>query len=287
LLYQPRPPQHVQPHKHLQAEEGAAPVPSGDRFHKEAEPALEGGFWSEEMPVRKLVRCSDDGLVAAFFGHEHSTRVAFCEPEAAWSWFLSGHDPWRWYTDIVFFAGKLYALIDDQELLALEVVGHDKEDGQPRISRTERVIHGADCHYELQEYTQMCYLVVRPHGRGLLMVCRIMLEYGSTRYEFAVFRADLRWSRWVQVHTLGFGEALFVGRLCSRAVCAGRHGVPGDHIFFLDDSDGMEGHRHPFGRGDALANTYDMKDGIIKELLPLFRNIRCFSFVKLMYVDIF
>jgi hypothetical protein len=243
------------------------PVPSGIRIHEEGEPAPEeDGCWSEEMPVRKLVVCpDDDGLVAAIVGHECSARIALCEPGTAWSWFLSGHDPWRWYADMVFFDGKLYALTNGQDLLALEV-GHDEEDGHPRISRTKCVINGADCIYDLKEYTLMCYLIVRTHGRGLLMVCRIMLEHGSKTYEFAVFQADLRSSRWVQVDTLGGDEALFVGRLCSRAVRADRHGVPGDNIFFLDDSAGMErvGPDH-----DGLAKVYGMKNGIVTQLLPM------------------
>ena len=90
-----------------------------------------------------------------------------------------------------------------------------------------------------------------------------MLEYGSTTYEFAVFQADLWSSRWVQVNTLGSDEALFVGRLCSRAVRGHRHGVRGNQIFFLDDSGGMEG--PPLN--DVLANAYDMKDGSVSEVL--------------------
>ena len=80
-----------------------------------------------------------------------------------------------------------------------------------------------------------------------------------------MFQADLGSSRWVQVHTLGVDEALFVGRLCSRAVRADRHGVRGDQIFFLDDSYGMEGP----GLCDPFANVYDMKHGIVNVLLPM------------------
>ena len=145
-------------------------------------------------------------------------------PEVAWSWSLSAGDPWRWYADMVFFDGKLYALTNNEDLLTFEV-GYDDESGQPRISQAEHVIDGAGCSYALQEYTGMRYLVVRPGGQGLLMVCRIMLEYGSATYEFAVFQADLEASQWVRVNTLGGDEALFVGRLCSRAVRADRHGV--------------------------------------------------------------
>jgi hypothetical protein len=142
-------------------------------------------------------------------------------------------------------------------------VSHDKESGHPRIGRIERVIDGADCCYTLQEFTRMRYLVVRPHGRGMLMVCRIILNY--TTYEFAVFEADLQSSRWIQVNTLGGIEALFVSRLCSRAVVADHHWVRSDRIFFLDDSAGMK----VSGLRDALANVYNMKDGRVSELQPV------------------
>jgi hypothetical protein len=238
------------------------PIPSGVRIGEMDEPAQE-----EEMPVRKLVVCSD-GLVAAIIGHERSARVALCKcrPKPAWWWSLTAHDPSRWYADMVFFNGKLYALTNDEDLLALELeVGDDDESGQPRISHVERVIEGGGgSRYTLQEYTGMRYLVARPRGGGLLMVCRIILEYGSTTNEFLLFQADLQRSQWVEVDTLGSDEALFVGQLYSRAVRASRHGVPGDHIFFLDGSARIEGSGLPLG--DALANVYNMKEGRVREL---------------------
>ncbi|KAM0835699.1 hypothetical protein ACQ4PT_062777 [Festuca glaucescens] len=215
------------------------PVPSGFRVHEE-EIDEEEGYWSEEMPVRKMVVCSEGGLVAAIVGHEHSARVALYKPEVAWSWSLSALDPWRCY---------------------------DSQSGEPRLSAVERVIDGGGNCYTLKEYTRMRYLVVRPHGGGLLMVCKVMLEYGTTTYEFLVFQADFRSSRWVQVDSLGGEEVLFVGRLCSRAVRADRRDVRGDQIFFLDDSTRPEGLGLPLG--DALANIYNMKDGSLSEMLPM------------------
>jgi hypothetical protein len=77
------------------------PIPSGLHVHDE-EMAPEEGYWREEMPVRKLVVCpGNGGLVAAIVGHEISSRIALCKPEAAWSWSLSALDPWRWYVDMV------------------------------------------------------------------------------------------------------------------------------------------------------------------------------------------
>jgi hypothetical protein len=184
------------------------PIPSGIRIGEMDEPAPEEGYWSKEMPVRKLVVCPD-GLVAAIIGYERSARVALCKPKPAWSWSLTAHDPSRWYADMVFFDGKLYAITNDEDLLALELeVGDDGESGQPRISHVERVIEGGGgSRYTLQEYTGMWYLIVRPRGGGLLMVCRIILEYGSTTNEFLLFQADLQRSQWVEVDTLGGDEA--------------------------------------------------------------------------------
>jgi hypothetical protein len=94
------------------------------------------------------------------------------------------------------------------------------------------------------------------------MVCRILLEYVATTSEFLVFQADLQSPRWVKVDTLGGDEALFVGRLSSRAVRAGRHRLRGDQIFFLDDSAAIQRPRVRSGpTEDAFANVYDMKDG--------------------------
>jgi hypothetical protein len=100
------------------------------------------------------------------------------------------------------------------------------------------------------------------------MVCRIMRDHDLRTHGFAVFEADFLWSRWVQVDTLGGNEALFVGRLCSRAVQAGRHQVYGDCIYFLDDSTGMEALiNSPLLF--LVANMYDMKDGSISVLLSM------------------
>jgi hypothetical protein len=255
------------------------PIPSTIHVHEEPveiinEPAPKEGprnWWerdTEEMKsVRKLVVCPN-GLVAAIVGHEHFAKVALYTPGQAWgfTWSVSAHDRWRWYSDMVFYNGKIYVLTNDEDLLALEV-GY-RQSGEPMISRVERVIAGGS-RYTLQEYSHMRYLV-RSRGGELLMVCRIMIECGLTTYEFLVFKADLQSAQWVEVNTLGDDEALFLGRLCSRAVRAGGHGVQGDQIFFLDDSVGMA--FRPEGPGlnsrDAFANVYDMKDGSVRELLP-------------------
>ncbi|KAM0924907.1 hypothetical protein ACQ4PT_004787 [Festuca glaucescens] len=256
------------------------PTMSGIRLHEEPveiinQRAPEEGprNWRErdtgEMSVRKLVVCLD-GLVAAIIGREHSAKIALYTPGQADgfapSWSLNAHDRWRWYSDMVFFDGKLYALTNDEDLLVLEV-GYG-ESGEPRISALERIIEGGS-RYTLQEYAHVRYLVRSRRGE-LLMVCRIMLECGLTTYQFLVFRADLQSAQWVEVNTLGGDEALFVSRLCSRAVRPDEHGVRADQIFFLDDSVGMAFRVEGPGlhSRDAFANMYNIKDGSVSELLP-------------------
>ena len=89
---------------------------------------------------------------------------------------------------------------------------------------------------------------------------------GETTVRFAVFRADLSSSRWVEVGTLG-GEALFVGRPCSRAVRA-RGAVRGDQIFFLQDECAPLWTERTSRRPDHHAGVYDMRDGMILDILP-------------------
>ncbi|CAM0876522.1 unnamed protein product [Alopecurus aequalis] len=222
---------------------------------------------TEEISVRKLVVCPD-GLAAAIIGREHSAKIALYTPEGlTCSWSLNAHDQWRRYADMVFFDGKLYALMNNEDLLTLDV-GYT-ESGEPRITRVECVIDGSRSRYTLQEHSHVRYLL-RSRSGGLLMVCRIMLECGLTTYEFLVFKADLRSSQWVEINTLGGDGALFVGRLCSRAVPADGYGVRGDQIFFLNDSAGMARTKAPgLSSRDAFASVYNMKDGSISELLPM------------------
>ena len=73
------------------------------------------------MGVRKLVMCSPDrGFVAAIFGREHFAKVALCSLET-FSWSHSKHDRWRWYDDLVFFRGRLYAVTAGEDLLGFDV----------------------------------------------------------------------------------------------------------------------------------------------------------------------
>ncbi|CAO2164545.1 unnamed protein product [Urochloa humidicola] len=229
------------------------------------------------MAVRKLVVCPDAGgfvYAAAIFGREHYAKVALCSLET-FTWSHSAGDRWRWYDDLAFVGGNLFAVTAAGDLLAFEI-GVDVSDAAggcvtPFIARVDRVIGGG----RYVPSTAMVHYLV-PTGGELLMVQRRFLspydggDGGASRFE--VFRADLASSQWESVWSLG-GEdsvALFVGRLCSRAVRAGRRrGIRGDQIFFLpDDCVGMSFWEPRRRRGDHHAAVYDMWDRTVTYLLP-------------------
>uniref|UniRef100_A0A0E0MHC7 KIB1-4 beta-propeller domain-containing protein n=1 Tax=Oryza punctata TaxID=4537 RepID=A0A0E0MHC7_ORYPU len=209
---------------------------------------------SEEMSVLKLVVCPGGcGLVAAIVGREHFAKVALCTPEG-FVWSISAHDRWRWYDDMAFHGGRLYALTQAEDLLAFDVGYADQDGGEdePVVTGVERVVRSSvDA---LDEETRMHYLVTSLGG-ALLMVRREMPDAGSTD-GFEVFEADLAASRWVEVDRLDAGgEALFVGRLCSRAV---RAPDDADQIFFLDDTDGLSFRWELQPRPPYQVAAYDM-----------------------------
>ena len=218
------------------------------------------------MGVRKLVVCSPDGgFVAAIFGREHFAKVALCSLET-FSWSHSKHDRWRWYDDLVFFRGRLYAVTAGEDLLGFDV-GVDGGTGEPFISRVERVIEGA--RHGLPATAMVHYLV--PSGDGALLMVRRRFPRGEgdDRTRFTVLRADLASSRWEEVSSLGCDQALFVGRLCSRAV-RGRRYALSDRIFFLpDDCAGMSFWEPPRRRSaDHHAAVYGMFDRRVTYFLP-------------------
>ncbi|KAF2911731.1 uncharacterized protein [Oryza sativa Japonica Group] len=210
---------------------------------------------SEEMSVLKLVVCPVGGgggglVVAAIVGREHFAKVALCTPEG-FVWSISARDRWRWYDDMAFHGGRLYALTQAEDLLAFDVV--DAGDGEPVVTGVERVVRSSVDALDVED-TRMHYLVTSLDG-ALLMVRREMADAGSTD-GFEVFEADLAASRWVEVGGLGAGgEALFVGRLCSRAV---RAPDDGDQIFFLDDTDGLSFRWELQPRPPYQVAAYDM-----------------------------
>jgi len=219
------------------------------------------------MGVRKLVVCSPDrGFVAAIFGREHFAKVALCSLET-FSWSHSKHDRWRWYDDLAFLGGRLYAVTAGEDLLAFDV-GVNGSTGERFVSRVERVIDGA-LHGPRAPTTPTGHYLV-PSGDGaLLMVRRRFPPRAAGGDRFTVLRADLASSEWEEVSSLGGDQALFVGRLCSRAV-RGRRYPLGDQIFFLpDDCAGMSFWEPPRRRSaDHHAAVYGMFDRRVTYFLP-------------------
>ncbi|KAM0896959.1 hypothetical protein ACQ4PT_022864 [Festuca glaucescens] len=184
---------------------------------------------SPDMSVRKMILCPD-GLIAAIVGREHFSKVALCSLEC-FSWSVGAGDQSWWYEDMAYHGGTLYALTNSGDLLAFNVGYEDT--GEPMISGVKTVIenHG-------MIGMHMRYLV-KSRGGELLMVNRIMRHAPVKTYAFEVYKAaDLGTpgSEWERVKPLDCNEALFVGRLNSRAVRTDREGLEGYHIFFLDAS---------------------------------------------------
>jgi hypothetical protein len=238
-----------------------------DPIEIENEPAPEGApsEWKDygAMAVQKLLVCQN-GLLAAIVGREYLAKVALCSLDT-FSWSFSTHDRWRWYEDIAFANGKVYALTGDEDLLAFDV-GIDASTGNAVVTHVKRIIRYQT--WLSRPATAKVRYLVKSRDGAMLMVRRHFL-HGETTVRFSVFRADLRSSQWVEVSTLqgGDGEALFVGRQCSRAVRA-RGAVRGDQIFFLEDEGVPLCANH---RRDGLghyAGVYDMRNGMITDILP-------------------
>ncbi|KAF8716397.1 hypothetical protein HU200_026369 [Digitaria exilis] len=180
-----------------------------------------------ETSLRKMVICPG-GLVAAIVGREYFAKLALCTMDT-FSWSLSVHDRWRWYEDIVFSDGKVYALTGDEDLLAFDV-GIDTDTGNAVVFHVKRVVKR-----QLPRHSsaKVRYLVRSSRGE-LLMVRRHFSLSGETTVRFSLFRAELRSSRWLEDESC---VPLWAERI--------RRDVPGYH-----------------------AGVYDMRDELITDILP-------------------
>jgi hypothetical protein len=215
-----------------------------------------------DMSVRKMIQCPD-GLIAAIVGREHFAKVALCSLEC-FSWSVGAGDEWRWYEDMAYHGGTLYALTNSGDLLAFDVGYEDT--GEPMISGVKTVIGG---HGSIGMH--MRYLV-KSRGGDLLMVNRIMQNVPVKTYAFEVYKAvglSTSAPEWERVTPLGSNEVLFVGRLSSRAVRTDREGLEGYQIFFLDDTVGLSCRTSvTWAQPSHHAGVYDMMTGNITKLLP-------------------
>ncbi|KAF0894874.1 hypothetical protein E2562_004882 [Oryza meyeriana var. granulata] len=233
-----------------------------------------------KMAVQKLVTCPN-GIVAAIVGREHFAKVALCSLGGT-TWSLSEHDRWRWYEDMAFSDGKLYALTNGEDLLAFDV-GEDANTGQPTVTRVERVIEGGSDDGSSRGYVTMRYLV-RSRRCALLMVQRLII-FASKTVLFTVLEARTSTTR-RRRHLRGGSRypTSAAANRCSSAGCApGRcrrerrlgsctettPRYPGDKIFFLtNDWAGMSFRTARNDRTPRHAAVYDMRERKVSELPP-------------------
>jgi hypothetical protein len=96
-----------------------------------------GELGHQRYDVQKLLVCPD-GLIPATVGRQYFAKVVLCSLDT-FSWSLSTHDRWRWYEDVAFSNGKVYALTGEEDLLAFDV-GIDANTSNAVVSLVKRVI---------------------------------------------------------------------------------------------------------------------------------------------------
>ncbi|XP_034568568.1 uncharacterized protein [Setaria viridis] len=177
---------------------------------------------SNVLYMLKFMVLSPD-LIAALSG----SYVAFYRSGAP-SWSVSPSDVGgdrgargSYYVDSAFYSGKIFALNTADELFVHEV-------GAAAADTVEHAIKAQGpqpVDPEEKFSKKRHYLVVSCTGK-LLMVkwttvplcCRRPSPRNFDGITVEVFEADLEKGRWLEVSSLDDGEALFVGRGCSKAV---------------------------------------------------------------------
>ncbi|XP_044405590.1 uncharacterized protein [Triticum aestivum] len=205
------------------------------------------------VSLLKLVVCSAR-LVAAVVGQGRHGKLALCRLGAP-AWSLSGRDQWRRLKDMAFYRRKLYAVDQNEDLLADTVADDGSDDELPTISRLDRAIKGrppplsqfrrATLHYLVESGDGALLMVRREISRVRMQRAAPVTPEGAMDEDITVFRADFGRSRWKEERgALGGDQALFVGRWCSRAVRVPDERMKewADRIFFLQDGTGEEWH---------------------------------------------
>ncbi|KAM0909915.1 hypothetical protein ACQ4PT_014508 [Festuca glaucescens] len=204
---------------------------------------------SNKLHIRKIIMCSPN-LVAALVGVGPVSQILMFQPGAL-SWSVRAYDRCKWFEDMAFYQGKLYAIADDENLLLVNI-SEDHNTGDPQVSKTGQVIKGDPRPWIYSavfvDNTMLCKKIYLVESRGaLLMVSRTIRcqvpepgadgEVVAGQNEFEVFKADFEHSCWDKVTTVGDDQLLFLGRRCSRAVSVSQYDIPGDNIMFLDDDE--------------------------------------------------
>jgi hypothetical protein len=230
------------------------------------------------LTLNKLILCSPN-LAAATFGHGPICQILMCQPGAS-SWSVRAYDVCMSSADMAFYQGKLYALIDVDESLHVVNISQDPSTGDPQVARIGQVINGdLDPSFKAwfpdnTMHLKKLYLV--ESCGALLMIrrkifCRLVngSAMAGPTIEFQVLEADWEHSRWVKVATLGDDLMLFLGRSCSKVVCASQYGMSGDQIFFLDDVFENDEDNRFVNEGNTSPSVYDMTTGEISSPLPM------------------
>ncbi|CAL5051048.1 unnamed protein product [Urochloa decumbens] len=227
------------------------------RFHKLA------------VPLPMEMELSPGPLVVALILDNGST-ACICQPQSATNWCIERNLGLGDLSDISFFNGKLYGVGFRDKLTIFEI--NDGLESKPKISWVKCITNSpgwpkllsSGKWYEVQNYLVECC--------GRLLMVRRMIEYtknhnpleGARSVSFEVFEADLsaKPGLWKCVSKLG-GQALFVGKLCSKSFPAGEcTGVQEDCIYFMCDY-GITLGVDPF----VDCGVYNMRNGTITPLL--------------------
>ncbi|KAF8697606.1 hypothetical protein HU200_035792 [Digitaria exilis] len=200
--------------------------------------------------VPSALESSPDSLVAMLILDDgHCSTICICQPPVATD-VSSARATWpiQVFDDIAFVSGKLYGLGPCNKLFIFEM---DYESDKPKISSIKCISHWigllrdlpqsvrAKVHIKKEYLVECCGTLLRVrrflqcdrHG----LAARYLKHYHTVGFD--VFEAGMSTnsSKWRKVNHLG-GQALFVGRHCSKSLPAIEHnGIQGDCIYFMRD----------------------------------------------------
>ncbi|CAL5045819.1 unnamed protein product [Urochloa decumbens] len=240
--------------------------------------AASPGFGSKfrKLVVPSPLESSPGSLVVAVSLDNYGTSIGMCRPSIATDFSVRKLVRVNnLLSDIAFFNGKLYGIGHDplSKLSTFEI----GLDNKPKISVVNRITETPRLRlsfpHDIMSKSNVTGYVVKEYlvecsGR-LLKVKRKVESHddndaeGIRTWAFEVFEADLstKPGQWRCVSDLG-GQALFVGKHCSKSVPAGEcTGIQEDSIYFMCDY-----HR---GAVDPLhdSGVYNMRTGVITPLL--------------------
>ncbi|XP_066371639.1 uncharacterized protein [Miscanthus floridulus] len=203
-----------------------------------------------KLVVSSPLDSSPDSPVAVLFLNDGGyTTIGVCQPPIAFD-FSRGNflDRFQRLIDVTFFDGKFYGLDFGQNLISFEIsygLG-----SKPKISSIENVINSMDNIPDLpkplsEKERMVTKYLVECCGRLLMVIrwleiprrllaARNYFEHVRTT-SFEIFEADLSTNpnQWRRVKNLG-GQALFVGRRCSKSFPAGEgNGIQEDCIYYF------------------------------------------------------